>query len=66
MAFFALGSNFWGKLYAVGAAFFVLALVMVLDLRWATLEFGGLWGLTLGLIGLRLRWLGQQKEGSRT
>ncbi len=62
MAFFVMGSSYWGGLYAFGAAFFILAVVMLLDLRWATLEFGGLWGVALCLIGLRLRRLGREKE----
>jgi serine/threonine protein kinase len=61
MAFFVLGSSYWGRLYAVGCAFFALALVMLIDMRWATLEFGALWCLTLCLIGLRLRRLGREK-----
>jgi serine/threonine-protein kinase len=62
MAFFVLGSSYWGRLYAFGAAFFALALVMTIDTHWATLEFGGLWFVTLCLIGLRLRRLGREKE----
>jgi serine/threonine-protein kinase len=62
IAFFVLGSSYWGRLYAVGTAFFALALVMVVDTRWATLEFGALWTVTLCLIGVRLRRLGREKE----
>jgi hypothetical protein len=62
MAFFILGSSFWGKLYAVALGFFVLAFVMLLDLRWATLEFGGAWALALVLVGSRLRRLGRERE----
>src|SRR5262249_47251871 len=35
-AYFVLGSSYWGKLYAIAAAFFVLAFVMLIDLEWAT------------------------------
>jgi hypothetical protein len=64
MAFFVLGSSYWGWLYALGAAFFALALVMVADLRWAVLEFGGMWTAALCLIGFRLRRLGREREQS--
>jgi hypothetical protein len=64
MAFFVLGSSYWGWLYAFGAAFFALSLVMIADLRWAVLEFGALWTATLLLIGLRLRRLGREREQS--
>jgi hypothetical protein len=59
MAFFILGSTFWGRLYAIAGVFFVLPFLMLIDLRWASLEFGGLWTLALCLIGFRLRRLGQ-------
>jgi serine/threonine protein kinase len=58
LAFFTLGSNYWGGCYAVGCAFFVLAIVMPLNLELAPLEFGGLWTATLAVIGIRLRGLG--------
>src|SRR5262249_18512624 len=54
LAFFVMGSNYWGGCYAVGAAFFVLASLMPLHIDWAPIEFGILWGITLGLIGWRL------------
>jgi serine/threonine protein kinase len=65
MAFFVLGPGYWGRFYAFGVAFFALTMVMLLDLRWAVLEFGGLWTVALVLIGLRLRRLGQEKEEQR-
>ncbi len=64
MAFFVLGSSYWGWLYALGAAFFALALVMVADLRWAVLEFGGMWTVALCLVGLRPRRLGQEPRAN--
>jgi serine/threonine protein kinase len=64
MAFFVLGSSYWGWLYAFGAAFFALSLVMIVDLRWAVLEFGAMWAATLFLIGLRLLRLGREREQS--
>ncbi len=62
LAFFATGAQFWGWCYAFGAGFLLLALVMGLDLRWAPLEFGLLWGTVLALIGLRLRRLARAVE----
>jgi serine/threonine-protein kinase len=41
------------KLDEVGQT--ALALLMTLDLRWAPLEFGTLWAVVLGIIGMRLR-----------
>jgi hypothetical protein len=63
MAFFVLGSSYWGRLYAVGVLFFGLALVMLIDTRFATLEFAALWCVTLWMMGQRLRQLGREKEG---
>jgi len=55
LAFFALGSSYWGMCYAIGVAFFALSLLMVIDLRFAALEYGGLWAAVFVAIGLRLR-----------
>ena len=38
-----MGSNYWGRCYAVGAAFFALAAVMPFCLEYAPLTFGLLW-----------------------
>jgi serine/threonine protein kinase len=65
MAFFIMGSNYWGRCYAVGGAFFVLAALMPLHLEWAPLEFGLLWSLTLAALGLHLRKLGQKTETAK-
>jgi serine/threonine protein kinase len=62
LAFFIMGSNYWGRLYAVGLAFFVLAALMPLHLEWASLEFGTLWGLILLALGLHLRSVGKQAK----
>jgi serine/threonine protein kinase len=61
MAFFVLGSSYWGRCYALAAAFWALVPVMRVDLRWATLEFGAMWTLALLLIGRRLQVLGRQR-----
>jgi serine/threonine protein kinase len=55
VAFFAMGSTFWGGTYAAGVAFFSLALLMGLEPRWAPLEFGLLLTTTLVAISLRLK-----------
>jgi hypothetical protein len=63
MAFFVLGSSYWGRCYAIAVAFWALAWVMLYGLRWATLEFGGLWTLALVMIGRRLEVLGRERAG---
>jgi len=65
LAFFATGAGFWGWSYAFGAAFALLSLVMVLDIRWAALEIGCLWAAVLIAVGRRARWLGAAKSGSK-
>jgi eukaryotic-like serine/threonine-protein kinase len=62
LAFFVMGSNYWGRCYALGLAFFGLALLMPLWLAWAPLLFGAAWGVVLGALGLHLRRLGQEVE----
>jgi serine/threonine protein kinase len=58
LVFFALGSNYWGRCYALGVFFFILAMLMPLHLDWAPIEFGAAWAATLSLLGLHLRRLG--------
>jgi hypothetical protein len=55
MAFVVLGSSYWGRCYAFGIAFYMLALLMHLDLRWAPVEFGATWAAVFVMIGNRLR-----------
>jgi serine/threonine protein kinase len=62
LAFFTMGSNYWGRCYAVGAAFFVLAVVMPLGLEYSPLAFGLLWSATLAALGLHLRSLGHKQK----
>jgi serine/threonine protein kinase len=62
MAFFVLGSSYWGGCYAIGLAYFILAGLMLLEPRWSVLEYGSLWGLVLALIGWHLRRLGREGE----
>jgi serine/threonine-protein kinase len=59
MAFFVMGSNYWGRCYAVGLVFFAVAAMMPMFLNVAPLAFGLLWGVALGGMGLHLRKLGR-------
>src|SRR5258708_3566070 len=55
MAYFIIGSSYWGRCYAFGIAFWLLAGVMMLDnKRWAVLEYGALWTIALTSIGFHL------------
>jgi serine/threonine protein kinase len=62
LVFFVMGSNYWGRCYAIGLAFFILAALMPLHLEWAPITFGVLWSATLAFIGLHLRRIGQRVE----
>jgi len=57
LAFFIMGSNYWGWCYAIGLGFFILAALMPWNTRlaWAALEFGLAWAAALAVIGLHLR-----------
>jgi hypothetical protein len=61
LAFFALGSNYWGGCYAFGVAFFALPGLMFLNMGWAELEFGGLWTIALVALGRRLHNLSRER-----
>jgi serine/threonine protein kinase len=60
LAFFVMGSSYWGRLYVVGGGFFVLALLMPFQLAWAPLEFGIVWAASLIGISFHLRHLQQR------
>src|SRR5262249_39717751 len=62
LAFFAMGSSYWGRCYAFGIAFSALGAVMPLKLEWAPLGFGGLWAVALASMGLHLRRLAAAAE----
>jgi serine/threonine protein kinase len=62
LAFFVMGSSYWGRCYAFGLAFFLLAALMPWKLEWAPLGFGGLWAVSLLLLGLHLRHLAAEAE----
>jgi serine/threonine-protein kinase len=68
LAFFIMGSSYWGWCYAIGVGFFGLALLMTQQLHWAALEFGMGWAAALVVLGLYLHRLGAtvrdgKKEG---
>ncbi len=65
LAFFTMGSHYWGKCYAIGGAFFVLAALMPLRLEWAPLAFGMLWAIALTALGMHLRRLGRRAEAEK-
>jgi hypothetical protein len=58
LAFFVMGSNYWGRYYAIGLAFFALSLLMLLRLEWSPLAYGLLWALCLVAVARHLRRLG--------
>ncbi len=58
LAFFVMGSNYWGRCYVIGGAFWLLAVLMPLQLSFAPLGFGILWFVALLTLGRRLREIG--------
>ena len=54
LAFFIMGGVYWGRFYALGATFFLLAMLMPLWPELAPLAFGGAWAVALGLIARHL------------
>ncbi len=62
LAFFIMGSNYWGRCYAIGAVFFLLAPLMTLDLTLAPLLFGAVWTIVLAMMGLHLRAQGRPAD----
>jgi len=61
LAFFAMGSSYWGRFYFIGVAFFAVAAVMALQLEWSVLLYGTAWSTTLALLGLYLHKASQKK-----
>jgi serine/threonine protein kinase len=60
LAFFIMGSNYWGRCYAFGIVFFGAGCLMPLALEWAPLVYGLLWAIALTMLGLHLRRFGIQ------
>ena len=65
LAFFVMGSNYWGRCYAFGVAFWMLAALMPLHLEWAPLEFGLTWSVALTWLGWHLERMGKKAEAER-
>jgi hypothetical protein len=63
LAFMVMGGLYWGRYYAVGILFFVLALLIALHLAWAPLAFGLFWAVVLTGIGLHLRHVASRAAG---
>lgn len=59
LAFFIMGSNYWGRCYVIGGAFWLLGAAMPLKLTLAPLVFGLWWFAALLMVGMHLRKLGQ-------
>lgn len=66
LAFFVMGSNYWGRCYQFGIAFFVLAIIMPLKLEWAPLAFGLLASSILITFGLHLRRLARKQYSTQS
>jgi serine/threonine protein kinase len=62
LAFFSMGSNYWGRCYAIGVGFFIIAMLMPLHPEWSPLEFGVLWTVALASLGQHLRRLAEQAK----
>jgi hypothetical protein len=60
-----MGANYWGRCYYIGAAFFIAALLMPIDLTLAPLIFGLLWSAVLGHLGVHLGKQGRKVEQER-
>lgn len=66
LAFFVMGSNYWGRCYAFGVVFWLLAAVMPLHLEWAPLEFGLAWSVSLTWLAWHLEKLSRKAEAAAT
>ena len=55
LLFITMGSSYWGWFYAVGLAFFVLAVLLPFCPIAGPLAFGGVWSGSLVIIALRLK-----------
>lgn len=61
VAFFPLGSTFWGRLYIFGLIFFAAAPLMALRLEWAPLELGFLITVLMCNIARHLRGIERER-----
>ena len=60
LAFFVMGGSFGGRYYAIGLAFFAVALLMLLRLEWSPVAYGLVWAVCLVAIARHLRRLGAE------
>jgi serine/threonine protein kinase len=60
MAFFVMGSSYWGQCYTLGLSFFGVAALMPLTPRFSPLEFGTVWAIAFLSMGLHLRRLADE------
>jgi serine/threonine protein kinase len=65
LAFFVMGSNYWGRCYMFGIAFWMAAVIMPFRLSLAPLEFGAVWTVSLAWLGYHLRLLALRAEAER-
>lgn len=65
LAFFVMGSNYWGRCYAFGVGFLVLAIATTFQVEWSPLAFGLLWAIILINLGWRLRRFSAQAEADK-
>ncbi|MFM9962498.1 MAG: serine/threonine protein kinase [Planctomycetaceae bacterium] len=61
LAFVAQAGQFWGRSLLIAAAFFALPFVMAIEIRFAPLEFAGLWSIVLFIFARRLKRLSEQQ-----
>ena len=62
IAFFCLGASHWGRYYAFGTAFFLLSVVMIWNLEYASLEYGSLWAFVLVMTGRHVHGLARKAK----
>jgi serine/threonine protein kinase len=62
LAFFVMGSNYWGRCYLIGTAFWVLGVLTTFQLTFAPLGFGLLWFLALTMLSRRLGQFGREAQ----
>ncbi len=63
LAFLVTGASFWGRAYAYGTLFFLLAMCLPIQGAFAPLSFGLVWGAALFDIGVHLRFRATLEHG---
>ena len=62
LAFFVMGSGYWGGCYLIGLGFLVVAAIMPQKIETAPLLFALMWSATLCTLGLHLRQIGRGEK----